>query len=449
MSTEVNSKEIICPECGENCKLSFKDFKIILSECRNEHKKENIDICDFIKYQKNNGIKKSDEYSKRNYICDIHNEKFNSYCNKCKKNICSKCEINHKNENDIIYYKDLMKNVGENKEYELKFKVDILTNDIKEIIEKLNKILTDIKNYSQLYYDFTNDYKLRNANYQSLINIIEFSKYSKNIKNEINKVINEVQDDKKIINIINLHSNLFSNEENIMKYEIKNKAQKVKIFGEAFIKNNSDKCKIVCNQKEYDLMEYFNVKKHKIDKVLKLELKVNSNIKDMSYMFEGCTSLISFSSNLNTSEVTNMSYMFKDCLSLTNLSGISNWKTNKVNDMKCMFYNCIQLANFPDISKWDTTKIEYMNGLFYNCSSLTSLPDISKWNTDNVYTMSSLFYNCLNLNEIPDISKWNMSSVSNICYMFFNCVSLEELPDISNWNTEKVKNMEGQFNGAF
>ena len=172
MSTEVNSKEIICPECGENCKLSFKDFKIILSECRNEHKKENIDICDFIKYQKNNGIKKSDEYSKRNYICDIHNEKFNSYCNKCKKNICSKCEINHKNENDIIYYKDLMKNVGENKEYELKFKVDILTNDIKEIKEKLNKILTDIKNYSQLYYDFTNDYKLRNANYQSLINII-------------------------------------------------------------------------------------------------------------------------------------------------------------------------------------------------------------------------------------------------------------------------------------
>ena len=41
MSTELNSKEIICPECGENCKMKFKDFKIILSDCNNGHKKEN------------------------------------------------------------------------------------------------------------------------------------------------------------------------------------------------------------------------------------------------------------------------------------------------------------------------------------------------------------------------------------------------------------------------
>jgi surface protein len=381
----------------------------------------------------------------KNYICDIHNEKFNSFCNKCKKNICSKCEDSHKNENDIIYFKDLMKNEGQNKDYELKCKVDLLSNDIKEIIEKLNKLMIDIKNYSQLYYDFSNNYKLRDVNYQSLKNIIEFSKYSKKIKDEINKVINEAQDDKKIINLINLHSNLFSNEENIMKYEIKNKNNKIKIFGEAFIKNNSDKCKIVCNNKEYDLMEYFNVKKHKIDKVLKLELKVNSTLKDMSYMFEGCTSLISFSSNLNTSEVTNMSYMFKDCLSLSNLSGISNWKTNKVNDMKCMFYNCIQLAHFPDISKWDTNKVEYMNGLFYNCSSLTYLPDISKWNISNVNNMSRIFCYCESLVSFPDISKWDTNKVINMSYMFYGCKNLYLLPNISEWETANVIDMSYMF----
>ena len=171
MSTELNSKEIICPECGENCKINFKDFIIILSDCNNGHKKENIDIYDFINYQKNNRITKTNEHLQRNYICDILNEKFNSFCNKCKKNICSKCEDNHKNENDIIYFKDLMKNVGQNKDYELKYKVDLLSNDIKEIIEKLNKLNIDIKNYSQLYYDFTDNYKLRNSNYQSLNNI--------------------------------------------------------------------------------------------------------------------------------------------------------------------------------------------------------------------------------------------------------------------------------------
>ena len=35
-------KEIICPECGETCKIKLDDFKIILYECKNNHKIENI-----------------------------------------------------------------------------------------------------------------------------------------------------------------------------------------------------------------------------------------------------------------------------------------------------------------------------------------------------------------------------------------------------------------------
>ena len=29
--------EIICPECGEICKIKFDDYKIILYECKNNH----------------------------------------------------------------------------------------------------------------------------------------------------------------------------------------------------------------------------------------------------------------------------------------------------------------------------------------------------------------------------------------------------------------------------
>ena len=34
-------KEIICPECGEICKIKFDDYKIILYECKNNHKTKN------------------------------------------------------------------------------------------------------------------------------------------------------------------------------------------------------------------------------------------------------------------------------------------------------------------------------------------------------------------------------------------------------------------------
>jgi len=45
----------------------------------------------------------------------------------------------------------------------------------------------------------------------------------------------------------------------------------------------------------------------------------------MSYMFSGCSSLLSLSdsSNWNTNNVTNMSYMFSGCSSLLSLSDIS------------------------------------------------------------------------------------------------------------------------------
>ena len=36
------SKEIICPECKESCKIEFEDYKIALYECPKNHKKNII-----------------------------------------------------------------------------------------------------------------------------------------------------------------------------------------------------------------------------------------------------------------------------------------------------------------------------------------------------------------------------------------------------------------------
>ena len=39
---EIISKDIICPECKDNILINIKNFKINLSGCKQNHKKNNI-----------------------------------------------------------------------------------------------------------------------------------------------------------------------------------------------------------------------------------------------------------------------------------------------------------------------------------------------------------------------------------------------------------------------
>ena len=118
--------------------------------------------------------------------------------------------------------------------------------------------------------------------------------------------------------------------------------------------------------------------------------------------------------NLNISHVKNMSYMFYECNSLVSLPDISNWNISNANNMSFMFYGCKSLISLPDISKWDTSNIIDMKRIFYGCNSLILLPDISNWNTSNVENMEFMFYGCKSLLLLPDISKWNTSKVNTL-----------------------------------
>ena len=114
------------------------------------------------------------------------------------------------------------------------------------------------------------------------------------------------------------------------KYEESDK--NINIFGFEFVYNNKDKCKMIIDNKEYEIEARYNIGKYNNNK-LKIKLKVVNN-------------------------VTNISNIFKECSSLSSLPYISKQNTNNVTDM------------------------------FSGFSSLTSIPDISKWNTNNVTDMS-------------------------------------------------------------
>ena len=65
-----------------------------------------------------------------------------------------------------------------------------------------------------------------------------------------------------------------------------------------------------------------------------------NNITDMSCMFRGCSSLKELNlNNFNTNNVTDMSFMFDGCSSLKELN-LKNFNTNNVTDMRYMFSGC-------------------------------------------------------------------------------------------------------------
>lgn len=169
-----------------------------------------------------------------------------------------------------------------------------------------------------------------------------------------------------------------------------------------------------------------------------------SNVTDMRWMFEGCSSLTSLDlSNFNTSNVTDMYLMFYDCSSLTSLS-LSNFNTSNVTDMGGMFHGCSSLTSL-NLSNFNTFNVTDMSLMFEGCSSLTSL-NLSNFNTSNVTTMSSMFNDCSSLTSL-NLSNFNTSNVTRMSIMFRGCSSLTSI-NLSNFNTTNVTNMYGMFLGC-
>ena len=160
------SKELICPKCGLPCLIEIKDYKVSFSGCKNEHIEKDVLFSDYKATQrideskilcelcqKNNKAstfenqfyrcltckknicplcKSSDnknhdfiDFSQYNFMCFTHNEKFNSFCKKCKINLCMECESKHKDKGNLIYFRDILPNKNKFKENLDKLKTQI------------------------------------------------------------------------------------------------------------------------------------------------------------------------------------------------------------------------------------------------------------------------------------------------------------------------------------
>ena len=154
-----------------------------------------------------------------------------------------------------------------------------------------------------------------------------------------------------------------------------------------------------------------------------------SDATDMSYMFQGCTSLTTVP-EMDTSKVTNMNNMFRGCTSLTT---VPEMDVSKVTDMFYMFAYCSSLTTVPEM---DVSNVTDMNSMFRGCTSLTTVP---KMDTSKVTTLSDMFRGCTSLTTVPEM---DTSKVKYMDYMFRGCTSLTTVPemDVSN-----VTDMGGMF----
>ena len=393
-NNKIKSKKIICPKCGEDIRIQFNEYKIKLYECKNRHIINEICLEEFEKTQyvdeskiicdecKNNDKNTSYmrifyrcnkckmnicpicknkhnshsiiNYDEKNYICEKHNEKYTLYCDTCKKDMCTVCEKEHDNLNNsiikffkshnIISYGKILSDEEEIKKIlkELEKEINIFNNNIDEIIYKLNYIKENMKIYYKINEDIVNNYNIKNKNYKILQNINEIN--NNIILNEIKKVNNDNKNKfEKLMNIYNKMN--YKNEINII-YNINNK-EKIKIFGKDFVKQNRYLCKIIYDNKTYELGEVLEIQN-------KNESKLNITLQNINNIFS-------------------FEEMFYECSSLLLLPDISKWETNNINNMKGMFYGCSSLLSLPDISKWNTNNVTDMKGIFYGCSSLLSL----------------------------------------------------------------------------
>ena len=202
------SNEIICPKCGEICKIKMNNYKISLYDCKNGHEINNLSFDEYEKSQykdlskiicekcKENNMKNSFNkeffkcidcqknlcplcksnhnknhniinYKQLNYICEKHDREYINYCKECKINICMLCNNEHKN-HDIIFIGDLIlnKNDLENKISEIKGYIDKFNNNVNEIIKIINEVKKNINKYYEIIIDIISNYNIKKINYE-------------------------------------------------------------------------------------------------------------------------------------------------------------------------------------------------------------------------------------------------------------------------------------------
>ena len=178
-----------------------------------------------------------------------------------------------------------------------------------------------------------------------------------------------------------------------------------------------------------------------------IEIEVQEQIEDFSYMVYGCTNIIDIDlSNFDFQSTRIMNDMFNYCINLVNIRFPQSSIENVINT-SYMFNYCKKLLKI-DVSNMNTENVISMAGMFQHCESLESL-DLSNFDIKNNTQLSCMFNDCYELNEIIFSAKFNTKNVMFMPWMFYGCENLSSL-DLTMFKFDEkiIRDMSQMFNGC-
>jgi len=321
----IKSKVVICPECKEISKLNIKNYKVTISNCKNNHIKENLSLSEFEDSQKidlsqilcheckkskaetfqkkfnycmNCNINlcpicenKHDEnhsiilYDDINYICKKHNDNFAQYCETCKINICMECEEEHENHKKIYFgkiltnQKELQNNLEQLQQLFQKFNKDF---------ESILQIITCVKNNFELYYKIKKDISdnnknKKNKNYELLMNLKESNNCADFIE-DIKKIIDQNTYKNKFMGILGIYNKIkntnFANLDSEMS-DLKKKYDDL-LLENKILNSEKDKLESKCDTLENEKLDLEAENEELNSKLSELEDEIEKLNKEIS-----------------------------------------------------------------------------------------------------------------------------------------------------------------------
>ena len=148
-----------------------------------------------------------------------------------------------------------------------------------------------------------------------------------------------------------------------------------------------------------------------------------------------------------------LAYMFSGLSNLKTIKGLSNLQTSNITSIAYLFYGCNSLKSLSTddlkiLTHFDAGTSISMNSLFTGCYALTELNLPDNFVTQSVTDISHMFDGCTHLRNIIGLDKFETSNVTDMSYMFRWDYEMKSL-NLSNFHTSKVTNMKEMFaNGS-
>ena len=520
-----NNNEIIISNDDEY-KLS-KDI-IFIREIKNENMKKSMFENNYNKLSQS-----KQEILDEKYNCLLCNEIIKKekplFCYKCQKIFHKKClEIRAKKrksqnqdlecpycKNELpleewrykLDYEDDRINDAEkmDKIYKNKLNYNLYYNIIKIKDKKINELTEDKNEIIERYYTDIKNISLKINEINSLINNYKLNVEKLFIDNISNEIIQNLEVIQTYINnnfsINNIKKEELDNQKEKNnkkdeKFQYKNKINLIyftekegveNIFGFNFVENNKNKIDLIINGNKTSLSETYLLNKG--DNYITLIIK--SKLTDLSYMFYNCFSIsnmeelryldttnvtnfsyifsskdnysetekkniktfhsfsdINYLSTWNVSSGTNFDSIFRGCHKLSNIKALENWNVSKGIKFSNMFCSCYSLSDLSSLKNWNVSKGQDFYFMFPWCYSLTNITPLKNWDVSNAVKLYGMFLNCEKLSDIKPLEKWNVSRCKEFSDMFYECHELSNISGLENWDVSKCENFSEMFYGC-